>query len=144
MAIKNAFTSAPLENIIGAIQKCLVAHGAKKIMYDYSDEGVLTGLSFGITVNNKILGVKLPAKVAECERILIEQGLFNEKKKDHALRVAWASIRDWVTAQMAMIDLEMVKMEEVFLPYILDGDRTVYEIYQEKFISLPEHTNETA
>ena len=137
MAIKNAYTTAPLKNIIGSIQKCLVAHGAEKIQYDYNN-GVLAGLSFGLRIGNKLAGVKLPAKVENCERILREQGLFNPTKKDHALRVAWANIKDWVLAQMAMIDIDMVKIEEVFLPYILDGEKTVFEIYQEKFISLPE------
>ena len=138
MAIKNAYTSTPLENIISAIQKVLVSHKAQKIMYDYSEAGQLTGLSFGIKVGEKILGVKLPARIEECKKILIKQGLYNEKKKDHALRVAWANIRDWVDSQMAMVDLDMVKMEEVFLPYILDGDKTVYELYAHKFNALPE------
>jgi hypothetical protein len=137
MAIKNAYTTSPLENIVRDIQKVLVTHNAQKIMYDY-ENGVIVGLSFGIKIGEKIAGVKLPARIAECERILRQEGLYNPTKKDHALRVAWANIRDWVDAQMAMIDLDMVKMEEVFLPYVMDGNRTVYEIYQEKFISLPE------
>lgn len=106
-------------------------------MYDY-DNGVLIGLKFGIKIGENIIGVKLPARVKECEQVMIKQGVLDRHKKDHALRVAWANIRDWVSSQMAMVDLNMVKMEEVFLPYVLDGEKTVYEIYQQKFISLPQ------
>ena len=138
MAFKNTYTSEPLDSMVAKIQKTLVAHKAQKIMFDYSDTGELTGLSFGIMVGEKMLGIKLPARVEECTAILETEGLINPNKQNHALRVAWANIRDWVMAQMAMIDLDMVKMEEVFLPYILDGDKTVYELYQSKFNALPE------
>jgi hypothetical protein len=137
MAIKNAYTKSALEDIISAIQKVLVAHNAQKIQYDY-ENGVIVGMTFGIMVGDKLIGVKMPAKVKEAEMILREQGLFNPTKKDHALRVAWANIRDWVDSQMAMIDLGQVKMAQAFLGYVLDGDKTVYEIYEQKFISLPE------
>lgn len=138
MAFNNTYTTSPLENIIADIQKRLVAHKAQKIMYDYSEAGQLIGLSFGIMVNGRLMGVKLPARVKECEAILRKEGLLNPNKKDHALRVAWANIRDWVKAQLAMIDLGMVKLEEVFLPYVLDGEKTVYQIYEQKFNALPE------
>lgn len=137
MSIKNAYVTSSMENILKDIQKTLVSHNAQKIMYEY-DNGKVVGLTFGIKVGENEIGVKLPTKVKECELIMIKQRVFDRTKKDHSLRVAWANIRDWVSAQMAMIDLNMVKMEEVFLPYILDGDRTVYEIYQQKFTSLPE------
>lgn len=137
MAIKNAYTKSALVDMISAIQKVLVAHNAQKIMYDY-ENGVIIGMSFGIMVGNKMIGVKMPAKIKEAEMILREQGLFNPTKKDHALRVAWANIRDWVDSQMAMIDLGQVKMAQAFLGYVLDGDKTVYEIYEQKFNALPE------
>ena len=137
MAFKNTYTSEPLDSMVAKIQKTLVAHKAQKIMFDYSDTGELIGLTFSIMIGQKMLGVKLPARVTECTAILEGEGLISPSKQNHALRVAWANIRDWVMSQMAMIDLDMVKMEEVFLPYILDGNKTVYELYQQKFNALP-------
>lgn len=137
MAIKNAYVTSPMSNIVSDIQKDLVNHRAQKIMFGY-DNGSLICLSFGIEIDGKLMGVKLPAKVSECETILKKQGLFSTSKKDHALRVAWANIRDWVSSQMAMIDIGQVKIEQVFLPYIINGDRTIYEIIAEnKFNALP-------
>lgn len=140
MAFKNTYTREPLDNMIRKIQQTLVAHKAKKIMFDYSDDGVIVGLSFGIMVNDQMLAVKLPAKIKECEAILIAEKKLTLSKKDHALRVAWANIRDWVDSQMAMVDLDMAKMEEVFLPYIMDGNKTIFELYESKFNALPERS----
>lgn len=37
-------------------------------------------------------------------------------------------MKDWVEAQMALLDIEMVRFEEIFLPYIeTDTGQTVYE-----------------
>ena len=45
-----------------------------------------------------------------------------------AVRVAWRIIKDWVEAQMALVDTSMVKTEEVFLPYMMvKGDKTLAE-----------------
>lgn len=50
-----------------------------------------------------------------------------------AERVAWRILKDWVEAQMALLDIEMVRFEEIFLPYIeTKNGRTVYERLEEK------------
>ena len=48
-------------------------------------------------------------------------------------RTAWANIRDWVTAQMALIDTEMVRIEQVFLPYMVNKQgQTYFDVLKEK------------
>ena len=50
-----------------------------------------------------------------------------------AERVAWRILKDWVEAQMALLDIGMVRFEEIFLPYIeTKNGRTVYERLEEK------------
>ena len=50
-----------------------------------------------------------------------------------AERVAWRILRDWVMAQMAILETEMVAMDEIMLPYMLDDQgRTAYELYQSR------------
>lgn len=39
---------------------------------------------------------------------------------DYVYRVAWRILRHWVDSQMAIIELEMVQIEQVFLPYIIN------------------------
>ena len=55
-----------------------------------------------------------------------------------ARRTAWANIRDWLDAQMALIETGQVKLEEVFLPYMTDTTgKTLYERIQERNFKLP-------
>ena len=44
-----------------------------------------------------------------------------------ANRTAWRIIKEWILAQMALIDTEMVAVEEVFLPYMLTDKQTLYQ-----------------
>ena len=59
--------------------------------------------------------------------------------EEQAEKVAWRILKDWVDAQMALIEIEMVKMEEVFLPYtIIDNfGTTVYERLEQTQLMLP-------
>jgi hypothetical protein len=41
-------------------------------------------------------------------------------------RVAWRNIEDWIAAQMTVIELGMVKLEDVFLPYMTDQNGITY------------------
>lgn len=38
---------------------------------------------------------------------------------EQAVRVGWRIVRDWVEAQMALVEVEMVTLEQVFLPYLV-------------------------
>ena len=50
-----------------------------------------------------------------------------------AYRVAWRNILDWVQAQMALLEIGMAKMEEVFLPYMQDREGvTVFERMEQR------------
>ena len=44
-----------------------------------------------------------------------KRGRENTYGAEQAYRVAWRNILDWVEAQMALLEIGMAKMEEVFL-----------------------------
>jgi hypothetical protein len=47
---------------------------------------------------------------------------------EHAINVAWRVIKDWVEAQLALIEANQVKIEQVFLPYAITAQgNTLYE-----------------
>ena len=53
--------------------------------------------------------------------------------KEQAKRVAWRILKDWLEAQMAILDAEMVRMEEIFLPYMTDNNgQTMFQRLQER------------
>ena len=50
---------------------------------------------------------------------------------EQAARVAWRILKDWVEAQMAVIDAGMATLPQVFLPYAqTDTGETVYERFE--------------
>jgi hypothetical protein len=52
---------------------------------------------------------------------------------DKATRIVWRQLAAWVRAQMALVDLQMAKPEEVFLPYIcVAPGKTVFNALQER------------
>lgn len=102
------------------IQKCLVAHKAKQLMFDYGDDGRIHTIAFSLQIEDRLYPFRLPARVENVERILYGSQPLTEANKEQAYRTAWANIRDWLTAQMALIDTGMVKAEEIFLPYMVD------------------------
>lgn len=133
--LKNYASTSALPNIFNAIDKTLTTHGAKQITKDYDQQGRIKAISFIITTKKGDLGVKLPARFDQVQRIFDEQGV--RYKPEQPYRTAWATIRDWVDAQMALIDWEMVKLEEVFLPYMKDHDgRTYFEVLENRNFSL--------
>ena len=56
-----------------------------------------------------------------------------------AERIAWRILQDWTMAQMAILETEMVAMDQVFLPYMVNSaGETVYELYQSRQLLLGE------
>lgn len=124
--LKNATSTS--KNTFDAIQKTLAAHKVKQIVFDYGDGGRIISISFSIEVSGVLYPFRLPARIENVEKILYGNRRLTPTQKEQAYRTAWANIRDWITAQMAMIDTGMVKSEEVFLPYMIAHDgRTFFE-----------------
>lgn len=57
--------------------------------------------------------------------------------REQAERVAWRIIKDWIEAQMAILESEMVTMDEIFLPYTLDNKgNTLYQLFATNALQL--------
>lgn len=139
MAIKNYTTTIKTEKTINEIQQILAKHKAKAILIEYDNENV-TALSFKIETLKGEVGIRLPAKQDNVLKILQIQRRKNntiKATKEQAERIAWRNIKDWVDAQMALIDTEMVQVEEVFLPYILNNrGETIYQMFENEKLML--------
>lgn len=137
--IKNYLSSASETSIFEAIRKQLATHKAKRIMFDYDDDGRATSIQFSVEVGGNTLLFKLPARLENVEDLVRQsykaagRGISGEALRDQAYRTAWANIRDWVAAQMALIDSGMVRTEEVFLPYLVVAEgKTLFEEFAER------------
>lgn len=129
MAIKNYTTTIDVYKSLGEIQGALARHGARKIMVDYDEAGHPMGVAFGIETPVGPRGFLLPANVAGVRAVFAKQKI--REQDGQAERTAWRNVRDWIMAQMAIIEAGQVAMEEVFLPYLTDSrGRTMYQLYQ--------------
>lgn len=135
MAIKNYTTTIDVYKSLGEIQGVLASHGARKIMVDYDGAGQPIGVTFGIETPEGPRGFLLPANVDGVRAVFTRQKI--KAQDGQAERTAWRNVRDWVMAQMAIIEAGQVEMEEVFFPYLTDGrGRTVYQLYQRGQLAL--------
>jgi molybdopterin converting factor small subunit len=141
MAILNYTTTVDSFKTVSEIERILMEHEAKRITKNYNDKSIV-GLSFVINTGMQEVTVQLPARVAECLKVLESEkakGTKNIKAtQEQAERVAWRILKDWIEAQMALLDIQMVRFEEIFLPYIDVKGRTIYERLEERQFLLEE------
>ena len=137
MPLLNYTTKVDVYTTLGAIQGQLVKHGAKKIMQDYNEAGHITALAFMIDTPLGPRGIRLPANVEAVHAVLLRQKVKSDR--DQAERVAWRIVKDWVEAQMAILESEMVQIDEIFLPYMIDrAGETLFQKYRNDQLQLPE------
>ena len=138
MPIANYSTTVTAMKSIGEIQGILVAHGAKHILMDYSNNEPV-GLAFVVGTSFGDTPFKLPANIDRVHAVLNKQRIRTNVPRDMAARVAWRILKDWVRAQMAILETEMVSIEQIFLPYMQNSSgRILFDIMVENRLELPE------
>ena len=127
--IANYTTSVDALKTVGEIQGILVGHGARQILINYSGDGTIESLSFICNTPHGAIPFRLPCdagavlKVLERDRVPPRYANYPQ-----AVRIAWRILRDWVRAQMALLETEMVRIEQIFLPYMMtDEKKTLYD-----------------
>ena len=124
--IKNYSTTIAVAKTVGEIEKILSVHGARRVMKEFGPDGIVSMVAFTIDTPNGEMPVKLPARVDRMLgvfKVQVSEGKLAKRfrgDKEQAARTAWRTIKDWVDAQMALVAVEMVKVEEIFLPYVYD------------------------
>ncbi|MGB1032956.1 MAG: hypothetical protein ACPGWM_10080 [Flavobacteriales bacterium] len=129
MPILNYTTSIKSEKTIMEIQTILVKHGATKIVTDY-DGQTPSAVTFCLSIEDQIVAFSLPAKYRG-----VLKAMENSPKvprilctDEQALRVSWRIVKDWVEAQMALVEAHLADVAEVFLPYaITKNGNTLYQ-----------------
>ena len=137
MPIKNYTTTVPANRSITEIQDTLVKHGATGVLYKYEQgTGRIEALQFLLRIKNQDVAFSLPVNWRKFQRVLELQQVRRWDDEEYVYRVAWRNIRDWVMAQLALYETEIVDMGQVFLPFATDAKgQTLYEkVAQSKFL----------
>ena len=137
MAILNYTTEVPADKSIMEIQTMLAKAGASAIMSEFDDTGNVTALSFRLKMNDDSISFTLPTDWRPVLKLLEEQREAYRRSGKHfrvaadeaqARRVAWRITKDWVEAQLAIIETRMVTTAQVFLPYaVTSTGETMYQ-----------------
>lgn len=137
MPLANYTTTVTARRSIEEIQSILVKHGAKHILTDYEEEEPV-GLAFMIPTPYGDTGFRLPANISAVQRVLKRQRVRSYIEREMAARVAWRILKDWVRAQVAILETEMVTIDQVFLPYMETGNgKTLYQTMLDHHLQLP-------
>lgn len=130
MPILNYTTSIAAEKTVSEIQSILARSGASAVMAEYDDEQVLCSIAFQVRFKGQVLSYRLPAQIDKIYIILQNDRNVTRKlrTREQASRVTWRIIKDWIQAQLALIEAEQAQLTEVFLPYMQTADgSTIYE-----------------
>ena len=132
MPLLNYSTRVEAHRTVSEIAAILARHGASRIMQEYDGSGNIVALKWSLAGRFGTLGYAMPVNYEAVYEVLTDEGrIFKgdaERRKAQARRVAWRILKDWIEAQIALLESGMVEMEEIFLPYMLagDSDKTLY------------------
>lgn len=142
----NYTTEIPASKTASEIMEILSKHGAKSVLVNFDDTGQASSLSFQIaTQEGAIVPIRLPVDWKAVLRVFEYQGISREyRNRAQATRTAWRIVKVWIEAQMAILETEMARMEEIFLPYLLTGQegKTLYQVIAETKFQLSEGKKE--
>jgi hypothetical protein len=138
MALLNYTTKIEPEQTISEIQKMLSRHGVTAMMTEYDGPNV-SSVSFRMNVGGKPMGFRLPCNWRAVQEIFKHHNAHRTKVRGRlpdrfdesgaqATRTAWRIIKDWIEAQLALVEVNMATVPQVFLPYaIMKDNRTLSE-----------------
>jgi hypothetical protein len=126
MALLNYTTKIDADKSAAEIAKCLSMHGAQSIMTEYDPiDNYVSSIAFRMGIGMSSVSFRLPCDWKPVQKILEQQREKNRRidpSREASVRVAWRIVKDWVEAQMALVETQMVTTQEVFLPYAVCRD----------------------
>jgi len=150
--MKNYTSAVPVDRTISRIESIIAKFGAQNIIKDYAG-GEISSLSFVLGYEEggrtKIVRIRVPAKVKEAEAVLRSRlkrspsRMTLDRIHSQGARTAWKVIQDWIEVQLTLIELHQAEPLQVFMPYICDGKKTLYELMRDSgFKMLPQGQQE--
>ena len=144
MPILNYTTSINTEKTAAEIQKKLAMAKAQAVLCEYDDDAVMTAMSFRINTPHGLIMFRLPANTQGVLKSLKRDSKVPKRlqTKEQAAKVAWRVLKDWIEAQLAIVEADMADLTEVFLPYAQGADgRTVYQSIEDSGFKALTHQN---
>ncbi len=128
MTIANHTTKVPVAKTVAEISELLVRHGARSVNIEY-EQMEAKSVAFEIVRPDLRMRYVLPCDWRATLAILNKGRRHHQLlADDQARRVAWRVIRDWLRAQLALIEIGCAKLDQVMLPYaVTSNGESVYQ-----------------
>lgn len=122
--IKNYTTDKSAAATAGEIQSLLARKGIRQISTEYDDDGRAIGLSFVMKTEYGVMSYSLPVNVDGVLAVLVKDPKVtrSQSTREQAEKTAWRNVKDWIDAQVAMIESGLGSMDQVMLPYLSGRD----------------------
>lgn len=141
MPLLNYTSKVPADKTAAEIANILRKGGAQAVLTEYDPDGqYVSALSFKIVLNGQPITFRLPCDWKPVHDVMFKgksnRNVWDTKRKEkleddrrnQAIMTAWRIVKDWVEAQMALVETQMVKTEQVFLPYaVMRNGKTLGE-----------------
>ena len=137
----NYTTKVSVTQTVGECSRLLAEAGADMVATAYEARKPV-GLSFRLVTAGAAREFVLPVNIEGVHKLLrattfpasvVKSGAAKSYvTRDHAERVAWRVVKDWLEAQLALIDAEMASLDQVMLPYLQVESGSLYELVQER------------
>jgi len=127
---------------VGEIQRLLGNCGASAVLTEY-ENGEVIAVSFKVLFNGQHIPFRLPCRwqaILKTLQLRRKRRPYKHSDEAQARRVAWRQILRWIEAQLALVETEMVQIQEVFMPYLqMNTGKTLYESLEDTKFKLIEN-----
>jgi hypothetical protein len=137
MPLLNYRTRVAPAQSISEIQQLLARKGASHVTTGYDGRGEPVSIDFMYKVGGMPVKFRMPLSFAGVQKALAQQSgrsrVSEKTLKERAVWVAWRILKDWIEAQIALVECNQAEMGQVFMPYaLMDDTTTVYQYYVEE------------
>ena len=149
--ILNYSTTVPVAQTVGEVTAILARAGAARVSTTYN-AGEVIGVTFELHTPIGKFIYELPILAEPVLRVLREKDRAGQlaagvsgklsratmTTQAHAERVAWRIAKDWLEAQLALIEAGLASLDQVMLPYLIADDEghTLYQRFTERQLAL--------
>lgn len=145
----NYTTTVPVDKTVGEIAGILVKAGARSIQTDFNEQGRISGMSFVVRTGFGNRAFHIPVQAERVQKVLQTELAHTRTHQSKAVltspeqaeRVAWRILKDWLEAQMTLVQLQLIGLDQAMLGFmqVRAGDnRTAYELYADEQLALPQ------
>lgn len=138
MGLLKYTTEVTAARSVSEIFSILQAAGAESIMLEYDSSKQPSGIGFVIKTHQGPMSFKMAVEIRNIEQILKNQVMRrmvprSVLREGQAARIGWRIVKDWLEAQLALIEIGLVTLDQIFLPYaVTNQGQTVYQILTEE------------